>query len=81
MQVSILFVIITFYTTKKEKFTYYARNILFSLLCFNQALSWPRLHSYHIWLSMARKTLFLSSRFDFYLVTSYNTGTIFLQKS
>ena len=38
MQVSILFVIITFYSTKKVKFTYDAQNILFFLLCFNQAL-------------------------------------------
>ena len=37
MQVSILFVIITFFTTKKQKFTYDAQNILFFLLWLNQA--------------------------------------------
>ena len=39
MQVSILFVIITFYTTKKVKFTYDAQNILFFLLFLDQALA------------------------------------------
>ena len=39
MQVSILFVIITFYTTKKEKFTYDAQNIFLFFLCLNQALA------------------------------------------
>ena len=38
MQVSILLVIITFYTTKKKKYTYDAQNILLFLLCLNQAL-------------------------------------------
>ena len=57
MQVSSLFVIITFYTTKREKFTYDAQNILFFLLCLDQALAYPSLRSYHIWLSIAIKTL------------------------
>ena len=39
MQASILFVINTFYTAKKEKFTHDAQNILFFLLRFNQALA------------------------------------------
>ena len=39
MQVSILFVIIIFYTTKKEKFTYEAQNILFFFLRLNLALA------------------------------------------
>ena len=39
MQVSILFVIITFYKTKKEKFIYDVQNILFFLLCLAQALA------------------------------------------
>ena len=39
IQVSTLFVIITFYATKKEKIIYNAQNILLVLLCLNQALA------------------------------------------
>ena len=47
---------------------------------FESGLSITKSPQLHIWLYMAIKTIF-SSRFDFYLVTSYNTGTFFLRKS